>query len=883
MSLCILRSIIYSFSKQQEKTDEVDELRKFISAVRITTDHASSPASRTKPIQMKNEEVDTGSRKVMNSRNSQELGQVVKPKVNNKLVLDAQSIQNKISGAKKTISQAVEPVKTTKKSLVLDSQPTEEKTASPQNMNSQAIKPQETKTSLLDAQSIQNKISGAKKTNSQAVKPVKSTKKSLVLDSQPTEEKTASSQDMNSQAIKLQEAKISLLDAQSIQNKISGAKKTNSQAVKPVKTTKKSLVLDSQPTEEKTASPQNMNSQAIKPQETKTSLLDSHSIQNKISGAKKTNSQAVKPVKTTKKSLVLDSQLTEEKPASSQDMNSQAIKPQEAKISLLDSQSNKKKIPPTEDMDLEIWRPVSESPANLNTMQSTQYPDRPMHHLDQNPAGMIYSATCGQSSFQLIQGHSQSDQALLAEPFGNPGSLIHDGSHFQHGAIQNTGHLQLRPVPNMGDLQPVSVPDMGHFPPGPIPNIGYLQHRPVQNMAHFPSGPIPIMGPFPSGHFPNMDHTQPMRSEIPPLVHGATPLNVASCLPYPQLTPETVVELDSLLLGYQPTSVQQSPNQQRVDKKHHLQYQGTVARFIRDKNEEGKAFGFIQSHSIIEKGIGKPSDMVKGGTTLPKTTTDNGERADQKLSDIYFSFHTVQSNLLDLQRGDEVEFRIFVSKKANNAKPKATNVTVVKLSKRKQQMIFDYIDQVKGLLQPESDNIKPDRRYQHRFGRNHFADSDEDEDGNKKTGEEYDPRQTMKLLSSPVVWQCLAEQISLYENSDQLLEKFLEVVLMLHEKIRTLDERFRQVLLHVTSEHKFFNPVRGRFRSYVDQLTNNNRTNNNNIRFFYSDDTDSDEYGFASSRAANYKDQRKMKIFESPRDLVQKFLILVAKVRRKLC
>ena len=237
-------------------------------------------------------------------------------------------------------------------------------------------------------------------------------------------------------------------------------------------------------------------------------------------------------------------------------------------------------------------------------------------------------------------------------------------------------------------------------------------------------------------------------------------------------------------------------------KRERLQYQGIIANFIR-KNDGKTPFGFITCLELQNQ---------RQGTGV--AVADENKKSD----DIFFSSQDVQSNLLDLQRGDKVEFRIFVSKKANNAKPKAANVTVLKLSKRKQQAIFEYIDQVKGLLQPESDIIKPDRNNQSQFEGNHFSDLSEDEDGNNKTYEKYDPRRTMKLLSSPVVWQCLAEQISLYENGDTLLENFLEVVLMLHEKIRTLDERFRQVLLHVTSEHKFFNPVRGRFRSYVDQF-----------------------------------------------------------------
>ena len=256
---------------------------------------------------------------------------------------------------------------------------------------------------------------------------------------------------------------------------------------------------------------------------------------------------------------------------------------------------------------------------------------------------------------------------------------------------------------------------------------------------------------------------------------------------------------NSLLLGYQPkgqwdtTSDQQQ--KQRIDTRN-LQYRGTVEKFIRKKG--GNAFGFIDS--ICEKDTGqqwKTQDETKKG--------GNYKKAD----DMFFSFNEVQSNLLDLQRGDVVEFRIFLSKKFQNSKQKAANVTVVKLTKRSHRTLLEYIKLVKKLLYPEE---KPNpwsydwTQLKSRFGFGFDSDFLDEGDGRRKEGdtdEEYVPRHIMKLLSSPTVWQCVAEQISTLEEEkdeddeedcgDAMLEEFLEVILMLHQKIRTLDERFRQV------------------------------------------------------------------------------------------
>ena len=179
-----------------------------------------------------------------------------------------------------------------------------------------------------------------------------------------------------------------------------------------------------------------------------------------------------------------------------------------------------------------------------------------------------------------------------------------------------------------------------------------------------------------------------------------------------------------------------------------------------------------------------------------------------------------------------MEFRVFIShnnkaRNNNNNKPKAANVRVVKLSKRDHGKLLDYLEQVEKLLQPavaiagefNKVGLFRDDIYNEYSDRRNMSAMNVDDEENQDNGiGQYDSSQTMKLLSSPVVWQCIAEQISQYQNGDVLVEKFLEVILLLHERIRTLDERFRQVLLHITSEHKFFNPVRGRFRSYVDQF-----------------------------------------------------------------
>ena len=263
-----------------------------------------------------------------------------------------------------------------------------------------------------------------------------------------------------------------------------------------------------------------------------------------------------------------------------------------------------------------------------------------------------------------------------------------------------------------------------------LPSVYQFQSEAVQYLNQIQlesSGNIPAKGQFQHGPSPNV-HFQPGELQLnnvpilPVDLSGINPMNIESeqiqAINQPPLLPsQTLVGVDSLLLGYHPTTNTATQlQQQRVDNKnphHHLQYQGTIANFIRDRREEDKAYGFINSQSITEKGVPRnKSNSVQ--------TTETGADREQKSKDIFFSAHSVQSNLLDLQRGDEVEFRIFISNKAarNNSKPKAANVTVIKLSKRDNDTLSDYLDKVKAILEPESTSMatQHNRRMQ-RMGR----------------------------------------------------------------------------------------------------------------------------------------------------------------------
>ena len=234
-------------------------------------------------------------------------------------------------------------------------------------------------------------------------------------------------------------------------------------------------------------------------------------------------------------------------------------------------------------------------------------------------------------------------------------------------------------------------------------------------------------------------------------------------------------------------------NKEPVEKKRRMQYQGQVVSVIR-KNDGKTPFGFIRCEELLNSGV------------IEKSEND-------KQNDIFFSFDDVQSNQLDLKKDDDVEFRIFISKRTGQ-KPKAANVMVLQLANRTLQELLDYVNKVQTMLSPNEeirlhedwDNLLLDSP--------HYGDQQE-----VRKEKEYDPKEIMKLLTSPVLWQCVAKQVAHFSNSEPLLEKFIEVLTLLHEKIRTSEERFRQVLINVTGEAKFFNPVRGRFRSYMNGIS----------------------------------------------------------------
>ena len=185
---------------------------------------------------------------------------------------------------------------------------------------------------------------------------------------------------------------------------------------------------------------------------------------------------------------------------------------------------------------------------------------------------------------------------------------------------------------------------------------------------------------------------------------------------------------------------------------------------------------------VVRKGNGAvPFGFLKYIDTADDDSADDESANKQEEKEIFFSFHNVQSNLLDLQRGDQIEFSILDNKNNNNNnrykternRPKAINITILKLAHRKAPVLFEYIELIKNLLS-SSDNRGARKRYIASLG---STGSRQNQLKERKSDEicQFHPRQVM---ASPVTWQCVARQVSFFQKNYRVLfETFLECVI----------------------------------------------------------------------------------------------------------
>ena len=76
---------------------------------------------------------------------------------------------------------------------------------------------------------------------------------------------------------------------------------------------------------------------------------------------------------------------------------------------------------------------------------------------------------------------------------------------------------------------------------------------------------------------------------------------------------------------------------------------------------------------------------------------------------------------------------------------------------------------------------------------------------------------TADLLSSPSTWRMLIKQISSFSSSFDLLKRFIDFFVKLHNISHVQKESFREALKNVTEENEFFHPMKGAFRRYLDE------------------------------------------------------------------
>lgn len=155
--------------------------------------------------------------------------------------------------------------------------------------------------------------------------------------------------------------------------------------------------------------------------------------------------------------------------------------------------------------------------------------------------------------------------------------------------------------------------------------------------------------------------------------------------------------------------------------------------------------------------------------------------------DIFFHFDRVQSNFLPLKRGDQVEFNLSKQKNTTASKHKsisAAKVMVLKIEKRSLDEINEYLNIVEDKIEI------------------------------KDAAEKVDQGSISLLLMSTNVWKNVTDIICGFINDNDVLLRFLNILVYLEQSIKTLDERYRQVLKAVGTA-KLLNPLRGRMKTLI--------------------------------------------------------------------
>ena len=185
-----------------------------------------------------------------------------------------------------------------------------------------------------------------------------------------------------------------------------------------------------------------------------------------------------------------------------------------------------------------------------------------------------------------------------------------------------------------------------------------------------------------------------------------------------------------------------------------------------------KDYGFIQPHNGEESSL----------------DTDK---------DIYFHFEKLQSNHLTLKRDDTVEFGLYETKKG---KRQAVKVMVRKLQNRSDLELKTYFHQITTTILEENDNKA------------------------KSKQQEY----ISQLLASSYIWEAIANSVNRFSNDDELLRKFLQLILLLESTMNTLDQRFAEILKAITRT-KFFSLLRyGRLKTFISECSLESRTDKGN-------------------------------------------------------
>ena len=191
------------------------------------------------------------------------------------------------------------------------------------------------------------------------------------------------------------------------------------------------------------------------------------------------------------------------------------------------------------------------------------------------------------------------------------------------------------------------------------------------------------------------------------------------------------------------------------------------------KNDPNSSSVFMTEGTVktfLSNGNERPFGFIKNNATIDF----------EKNNDIFFSFQDVSSNQLWLRDGDRVEYRLAVKKTMQ--KPKASKVNVTYLIERSDIQISEYLVKVcDNLTDVQSDVIK--------------------------------------YISSTCVWQQLTRMIS-WNISNDLSILLIRTLLHINSKVKTLNERFKEVLVSITQTF-FFKPNHGRLKQLIESLCEN--------------------------------------------------------------